>query len=87
MSEANDLGNWLIKCTWLVLGYFPDLPRNPLEVRGEAPGIIIVQYSGIKRDMTLVDKLIPSDDAQNYPLFGLQLLDETFGHSTKWTNK
>ena len=32
----------------------------------------------------MVDKLMynPDDDTQNYPFYGLQLVVETFGHST-----
>ena len=30
---------------------------------------------------------IPNDDTQNYPLYRLQLLVETFGHSAKWTTQ
>ena len=37
----------------------------------------------------MADKLmhIPNDDTQNYPFYKLQLLVETFGHSTKWSNQ
>ncbi len=30
---------------------------------------------------------IPNYDTQNYPICRLELVVETFGHSTKWTNK
>ena len=30
---------------------------------------------------------IPNDDTQNYPLCRLQLVVETFGHSSKLTNQ
>ena len=41
--------------------------------------------SGILRDKTKANKLmiIPNDDTQNYPFYRLQLVFETFGHSTK----
>ena len=41
--------------------------------------------SRIKRDKTINDKLmyIQNDDTQNYTFCGLQLVVETFGHSTK----
>ena len=32
-------------------------------------------------------KYIPNDDTQNYYLCRLQLVVETFGHWTKWTNQ
>ena len=37
----------------------------------------------------MVDKLIyiPNDDPKNYPFCRLQLVVETFGHSTKLTNQ
>ena len=37
----------------------------------------------------MADKLIyiPKDDTQNYPFCKLQLVVETFGHSTKWANQ
>ena len=36
----------------------------------------------------MADKLIliPNDDPQNDPLCRIQLVVETFGHSTQWTN-
>ena len=30
---------------------------------------------------------IPNDDTQNYPYCRIQLVAETFGHSTKWINQ
>ena len=30
---------------------------------------------------------IPNDNTKNYPLCRLQLMVETFGHSTKWTSQ
>ena len=41
------------------------------------------------RDKTMADKLmyILNDDTQNYPFYRLQLMLETFGHTTKWTNQ
>ena len=37
----------------------------------------------------MLDKLmhIPNDDTQNYPVCRLQLVVETFEHSTYWTNQ
>ena len=37
----------------------------------------------------MADRLmyIPNDDTQNYPLCRLQLVVETFEHSTMWTNQ
>ena len=37
----------------------------------------------------MVDKVmyIPNDNTQNYPFCGLQIVAETFGHSTKWTKQ
>ena len=37
----------------------------------------------------MADKLlyIPNVDSQNYPFYRLQLVAETFGHSTSWTNQ
>ena len=45
--------------------------------------------SGIYRDKTMADKLmyIPNDDKQNQTFCRLQLVIETFGHSTLWTNE
>ena len=42
----------------------------------------------IKRDKTMADKLryIPNDDTENYPFCRLQLVVETFEHSTKIKN-
>ena len=39
---------------------------------------------GIKRDKTIADKFmyIPNDDTQNYPFCRLQIVVETFEHST-----
>ena len=41
--------------------------------------------SGLLRDKTTADILLytPNDDTQNYPFYRLQLVVETFGHSTK----
>ena len=43
----------------------------------------------IQKDKTMPDKLmyIPSDSTQNYLFCWLQFVVETFGHSTKRTNK
>ena len=45
--------------------------------------------TGIYRDKTITDKLmyISNDVTQNYFFCRLQLVIETFGHSTKWTNE
>ena len=40
-------------------------------------------------DKTMADKLmnIQNDDTQNYPLYRLQLVDESYGNSTYITNQ
>ena len=45
--------------------------------------------AGILRDKTMADKFmyIPNDDTQNYPFRRLQLVVETFRHSTKYINQ
>ena len=45
--------------------------------------------TGIYRDKIMADKLmyIPKDDTQNYIFCRLQLVVETFGYSTSWTNQ
>ncbi len=37
----------------------------------------------------MADKLmyISNDDTQNYPFYSLELVVETFGHLTQWTNQ
>ena len=47
----------------------------------------ICHNTGIKRDKTTADKLMYNGDTQNYPFCRLQLVVETFDHSTKWTNQ
>ena len=46
-------------------------------------------YSGILRDKAMADKFmyISNNDIQNYLFCRLQLLVETFGHSTLSTNE
>ena len=46
--------------------------------------VIVVTLPRDLREKTMADKLIyiPNNDAQNYPFCRLQLVVETFGHST-----
>ena len=45
----------------------------------------MLDFTWILRDKTMIDNLkdLPNDDTQNFPFCRLQLVVETFGHSTK----